>query len=328
MTHPYWAGDPYRQARIALQHGDPTPALGLLAAARGDATYRIHAICWLVDGVVPQLPLLETRLGQDPWNPDLWLLVGAVQQEAAWDARGADRIANTSEDQIRGLLHHMTRARSSLRRAAELLPDDPAPWFQLMSCAMAAKSYPGEMHDMWKELVQRGGDVAYQANRLRLVCLTEKWHGSEAECFAFARERTRDLPPGHPLHALVPLAHVEAYVELRSADRVTTRVWAAIRYLSKRPVKTEIDQASDRLLAGSDAFAGHPASREAHQAFACVYADNGDLDRARHHLIRSGDEATWPWTYFGDKDELFERARVRAGLPPRHSPPGRPASPR
>ena len=318
---PYWTGDPYRQARIALQHGDSGPALALLAASRGDPTSRIHAICWLVDGVVPRLPQLETELGRDPWNPDLWLLAGAVQQEAAWNARGADRIANTSTEQIRGLRHHMTRARESLRRAAELLPDDPAPWFQLMSCAMAAQAYPNEPHDMWQELVQRGGDVAYQANRLRLVSLTAKWHGSEEACFAFARERTQGLPLGHPLYALIPLAYVEAYVELRISDRVLTRVWAALRYLGKRSVRAEVDEASDRLLSGADAFAGHPASREAHQAFACVYADCGDLQRARWHLERSGDEATWPWTYFGDEDELFDRARERAGLPPR---PGRP----
>ncbi|MFC7534465.1 hypothetical protein [Actinoplanes sp. GCM10030250] len=312
-----YASDPYRQACTALQHGDTAPALHLLAASRGDATARIHAIAWLTKDTTSRLPQLEAQLGQDPWNPELWLLVGAMQSTAGFEARGAARINDTSSEQIDGLLHHTTRARESLRRAAELLPDDPAPWFELMSCALGASSYQGEVHDMWKELVRRGGDVSYQANRLRLVTLTEKWYGSEAECFAFARERTRDLPPGHPLLALIPLAHIEAYVELRSSDNVLRRVWAALRYLSKRSVRAEIDPASDRLLAGSLDFASHPASPEAHQAFACVYADCGELERARWHLERSGDIPTWPWGYFGDDDEGFDRARERAGLPPR-----------
>ncbi|MEV6305744.1 hypothetical protein AB0M02_40445 [Actinoplanes sp. NPDC051861] len=314
-----WHPDPYRNARIALQQGDTAPALHLLAAARGDAEARIHALCSLSRNTIPRLPQLEAQLGQDPWNPDLWLLVGTLQEESAWKARGAAVMSETSRAQVDGLMHHMTRARESLHRAAELLPEDPAPWRRLMGCAMAAGKYSGEVHDMWAELVKRGGDISYDANRLRLVTLTGKWHGSEAECFAFARERTRDLPPGHPMHALVPLAHVEAYIELRSDDNVFTRVRAALRYFSRKEVRREVDAASDRLMAGADAYAAHPASPEAHQAFAFVFNDRGDIKRSRPHLERSGDEADWPWVYLSDDDEsedqLLDRARMRAGLP-------------
>lgn len=314
---PFWHPDPYRNARIALQQGDTGPALHLLAAARGDAEARIHALNVLGKDTLGQLPQVQAQLGRDPSNADLWLLAGTLQSETGWKARGAARIAHTSAEQIGGLLQYLSLARESYRRAAELLPDDPAPWYQLMSCAMAAGAYPGEVHDMWKELVRRGGDASYEANRLRLIVLTEKWHGSEQECFAFARERTRDLPPGHPLHALIPLAHVEAYVELRSADSMFTRVRAVFRYFSRGDVRTEVDEAADRLMAGADAYASHPASPESHQAFGFVYDDRGELARAYYHLARSGDEPIWPWGYLGDADEIFDKARGRAGLPPR-----------
>ena len=323
MFAAYWHPDPYRNARIGLEQGHSAPALHLLAATAGDAETRIHAVDTLSkDTIIPRLPQLEAELAQNPANQDLCLLVGAVQQAAGWQARGAAYLADTSEHQVAGLRHFLGRARESLRRAAELAPGDPAPWYELMGCAMAYSAYPDEVHDMWAEVVRRGGDGAYGANTRRLLILTGKWHGSEAECFAFARGRSRDLPPGHPLHALIPLAHVEKYVSLRSSDRVLTRVNAALRYFGRREVRNEVDQASDRLLAGADAYATHTASPAAHQAFGYVFYDRGDTDRARRHLERGGDEVLWPWGYFGDDDDdsgdaVFDRARFRAGLPPR-----------
>ncbi|HWS36694.1 MAG TPA: hypothetical protein VN408_28645 [Actinoplanes sp.] len=311
-----WHPDPYRNARIALQQGDSTPALNLLSAARVDAEARIHALGSLGRDTLHRLPQLEAQLDTEPSNADLWLLVGSMQQELAWNARGAAVISHTSAEQISGLRHHMKRARVSLRRAAELLPGDPAPWNELMSCAMAAQEYHSEPHDMWNEVVQRGGDVAFGANRLRLIILTAKWHGSREECFAFARERTRGLTPGHPLYALIPLAHVEEYVSQRGDDSVLTRVRAVFRYFSRRDVIREIESASDALMAGADTYATHPSSPAAHQAFGFAFDERGDAKRARHHLERSGDEAIWPWTYFGDDWELFEKARMRADLPP------------
>ncbi|GAA1657985.1 hypothetical protein [Actinoplanes couchii] len=314
---PAWHPDPYRNARIALQQGDTAPALHLLGAARGDAEARIHALDTLSrSSALHRLPQLEAQLATEPSNADLLLLVGALQQQAAWDARGAAYISHTSADQINGLMRHMVRARTSLRRVTELLPDDPAPWYELMGCAMAAQDYHNEPHDMWNELVRRGGDVSYAATRLRMTTLTAKWHGSREECFAFARERTRNLTPGHPLYALIPLVHIEEYVSQRSDDKVLTRVRAVFRYFSRRPVREEIEAASDALMAAADTFATHTASPAAHQAFGYVFDDRGDLKRARRHLERSGDEAIWPWLYFGDDDwDLFDKARMRADLP-------------
>jgi hypothetical protein len=325
MFAAYWHPDPYRNARIGLQQGHSAPALHLLTATRGDAETRIHALDTLRKDTIPRLPQLEAELEQNPSNQELCLLVGTLQQAAGWRARGSAYMSDTSREQVAGLQHHLGRARESLRRAAELLPGDPAPWYELMGCAMASSKYPGEVHDMWAEVVQRGGDVSYGVNSQRLIILTGKWHGSEAECFAFARERSRDLPPGHPLHALIPLAHIEKYVSLRSSDSVFTRVNAVFRYFGRRDVRKEIDQASDRLLAGTDTYATHTAAPAAHQAFGYVFYDRGEPDRARRHLERGGDEAIWPWTYFGvdeddDGDAVFDRARLRAGLPPRVRP--------
>ncbi len=314
MSSAYWHTDPYRNARIALQQGHSAPARHLLAATSGNAETRIHALNTLGKDTVGRLPQLEAELQQDPSNQDLCLLVGTLQKEAGWKARGSADMSHTSADQVAGMQHYLLQARESLHRAAELTPEDPAPWYELMGCVMASSRYPGEVHDIWAEVVRRGGEVSYGATSQRMLILTEKWHGSQAQCFSFARERSHNLAAGHPLHALIPLAHIETYVLMRSSDRLFTRINAVFRYFGRRDVRQEIDQASDRLMAGADAFATHTASPEAHQAFGYVYSNRGDADRARRHLELSGDEATWPWVYFGG-DEEFNRARIRAGLP-------------
>lgn len=313
-----WANERVRAARTALVSQDAEPALAMLAEARDHPEWRAHYVGILSGPGEPALPALRAAMSRDPDNPDVCLLIGATLSSAASDARGSDTIDNTSEEQIRGLRFYSGQARQALHRAANLLPSDPVPWCELLSCAMSAREYRGEVDDMWAEIVKRGGDHLYDANRVRLLTLTRKWGGSEKECFEFARDRTRSLPPGHPLLALVPLAHVEALSErLMNADRMVTRLWHLVRYLKKRSVRAEVDTASNRLLAGAYDYAQHPAIQEAHQAFAYIYHHGGNHERARMHLEHGGERsAGWPWVYFGDHEEEFAKARKDAGLAP------------
>jgi hypothetical protein len=92
--------------------------------------------------------------------------------------------------------------------------------------------------------------------------------------------------------------------DLYSANQVR------LGYLSKKEVRTEVDAASDRLLAGADQYADHPWSMAAHQVFAALYQDIPAHERARPHLERGGPRPMpWPWGYFGDEVEKFAAAR-------------------
>jgi hypothetical protein len=311
-----WFEAHLRAARRALDGGDPRPALGLLAQTRSHPELRAHHVDELTRRPHLRgspLPVLHAHAERHPDDPDGLLLLGAALGEAAWEARGADLIKRTSAEQVRGMLHYAGLARQALGRAAALLPSDPVPWCQLLTCAMAASAHPGEGDAVWAEIVARGGGDLFGANCTRLTSLTRKWHGSQRECSDFARRRTRDLPPGHPLLALVPLAHVEALLDLvlKPGQRYV-QIWRMMRLL--RGSRAELDAASQRLLDGTDDYLHHPGTRAAHHAFACAYHESGIHDRARPHLLRSGEgSAGWPWGYFGG-DEEFARARLAAGL--------------
>lgn len=311
-----WYDERLRAARGALVARDAGPALALVGEVRVHPDWRAHYVSFLSRPGEAVLPALRDEMSRDPDNPDVCLLIGTALSVAAGDARGSDLYVNTSQEQRRGLRYFSGQARQALHRAAKLLPSDPVPWCELMNCAMATTDYPGEVADMWAEVLNRGGAYLYRANTIRLLTLTRKWGGSEKECFDFARGRTRDLPPGHPMLALIPLAHIEALSERLMTGNTATRIWHVLRYLKNGAVRAEVDAASHRLLAGSDHFAHHPSSAAAHQAFACVYHRAEANERARPHLERGGEQsADWPWVYFGDGDEQFTRARAAAGLP-------------
>jgi hypothetical protein len=295
----------------ALCQQNDGPALALLADCRSDAGARVHVARKLAPTAVVMLQELQDRQARQPDDPDLWLLTGAAQTEAGYRARGYAIASYTSDEKVRGMATQMSRAGVSLRRAAQLLPDDPAPAVIRMTCAQVAGGR-GQLHEAWQEVVARGGEEIYEANRVRLVSLTRKWYGSMDDCFAFARDRTRELPDGHPLLAMIALAHVESYLDRRMAGSTPARLLAYYSYLRRPAVRAELNAASKRLLAGAAGFAGHPALPEAHQAFACAYHFGGAHRRARPHLERGGAAAAFPWRYFGDAQEVFNRARAHA----------------
>ena len=311
-----WSDPQLEQALRAMLNGDPQPALALLGTVPKDADRRELYAGVLGEGGQSQLPPLEALAERNPDNPDGWLLLGSALASAAWTARGAAVIEMTSDEQIDGLVRLGKQAREALHRAAELAPTDAAPWSQILRCTLGAPDDDDDCERAFTEVARRAPEM-YQANMTRLSSLTAKWYGSQKQALAFARDRTRDLPSGHPLHALIALAHIEGYLEVVTRDNMFGRVWGVLRYWNKR-VRAELDAASDRMLSGTAQFAGHPNSMAAHQVFAAAYRQvSEDPQRCRAHLERSGDRPMqWPWAYFGEHTEEFAAARALAGLVP------------
>lgn len=309
-----WSDERLETAMRALLHRDARPGLALLAVTRSDPHRR--ALYVDVLGSVGKHALGELQaLAQAGEDPDRWLLLGAALSSAAASARGDAVISRTSDGQIQGMLHFAEHARTALRRAARLAPNDPVPWSELFRCAMRAVEHDRELAEVSAEIERRAPDL-YGANISRLVSLTLKWYGSQDQVLAYARTRTAALPPGHPLWALVAYAHIEGLVEVGMRGNVFARIWRSIRYPSNKAVRAEVDAASDRLLADAHRFADHPATKPAHQAFAAFYFQATVPDRARPHLELGGPRpAVMPWGYWGDHAKLFALARRKAGLP-------------
>lgn len=297
------------RAAIALVSGDFGPALEHLAATRAQPYRRELAVDVLGAAGNVVLPALLDAQEERPDDVNLLLLLGSAQSVAGWQERGGARAKHTSAEQFAGLANFTQRSRATLHRAAELDPDDVAPWAALMSVALGAPDRPGEPAEVYEEVVKRVPDLV-NATLRRLQTKAAKWYGSHDEMFAFARAGVEGLPDGHPLLALVPIAHIEMHLDKMAKSGKLARMWqiATLSYFKKQ--RAEVDAVSDRLLAGAD---GQPYSLWAHQIFAMFYFQGEMNDRLALHLARSGKRAArWPWAYLGDPDKRFAAAHQQA----------------
>ncbi|SER04453.1 hypothetical protein SAMN05216188_107183 [Lentzea xinjiangensis] len=305
--------DELLHALHALADGDLTPALGFLTATRDQPYRRELALDAFAYAGSPVLPHLLAATEADPDNVQLLLLLGSAQVAVGWQARGARYADHTTDEQWAGLRDSTQQARRTLLRAAELDPDDVAPWAMLMAVALGAPLATREPADIYEEVHKRVPDLV-NATLRRLQSTAKKWYGSEEEMFAFARTGIADLPDGHPLLAMIAVAHIEKHLEnYRTGGNKLKRLWRALTYLGKQ--RDEVNAASDRLLAGAD---DHPHSRWGHQIFATYYLEadkEQDRDRFAQHMRRSGPlPMRWPWSYFGNHEKQFAKARAASGL--------------
>ncbi|WP_432836386.1 hypothetical protein [Dactylosporangium sp. CA-092794] len=299
--------------------GQARPALDLIAGA-ADVHRREHAVSVLGAAGAGRLEELRELTRQRAYHGERWLLLGAALAAAAWEARGSGRRARTRDREVDRRIQRqqqlVAEARGALRQAAALGRDDAVPWSELTGVVLAAPQHPSEPDDVFRRAVVLGNDL-YRAHTRHLVTLSGKWYGNQDKVLAFARLRAQDRPDGHPLHALIALAHLEGYVEGVLHGNLVGRFWRAWRYFADGAIRREVDAAADRLLAGADEYAQHPWTMSAHQAFAALYHQAGDAHRARTHLELSGDRAAvWPWRYFGDHEKQFASARRAVGLTP------------
>ncbi|MFI5907377.1 hypothetical protein [Dactylosporangium sp. NPDC051541] len=294
--------------------GDPTPALDLIAGT-DDADRREHAVAVLGPGGVARIEQLRELATRQAYRPERWLLLGAALSAAAWAVREDNHATPVvTERLVQQQQALVAEARTALRQAAALSRDDPVPWSELTGAVICAPQHRTEPADVFKRARVLAPDL-YAAHTRHLTGLTRRWYGSQDKVFAFARTRTADRPAGHPLHALIALAHIEGYVAGLLRGTVVGRFWRAWRYFADSKVRRETDTAADLLLSGHDEYATHPWTMTAHQAFAALYHQAGDTGRARTHLELSGEHAaTWPWRYFGDPGDQFATARTAAGL--------------
>ncbi|MEV8512855.1 hypothetical protein [Dactylosporangium sp. NPDC051484] len=292
---------------------EATPALELIAGI-DDIHERERAVSVLGAGGVRQLEPLRELARQQAYRRERWLLLGASLAAAAWEVRDPGASDKATYQQTMQQQALVAEARSALRHAAALGRDDPVPWSELAGVVIGAPLHATEAADVFKRAATIAPDL-YLAHARRLTGLTRRWYGTPDYFLAFARTRVEGRPDGHPLHALVALAHIEGCVDGLLRGNVLGRFWRAWRYFGDPEVRHETDAAADRLLAGDGEYRSHPWAMPAHQAFAALYHQAGDAERTRAHLELAGDRpAVWPWRYFGDPGKLFAAARKSAGL--------------
>lgn len=277
---------------------------------------RVEALGRAAIGRSAAIAALLTEETADADTADLLLWLGRTVIDEAWQIRGDGWADSVGPDRFKLFHATLVNARDPLLAAAELNPEDPVPWEVLQWMALGLEAGRDAKDSIWRE-VSRRVPTLFPAHWGRLQVLSEKWGGSHEEMFAFARSSAAVAPAGHPLTAMLPLAHAEyllcerqPLLERRSS-RAYTRFSAA--HYDPETVQ-ELREASDKW---ADGKLPHPRDLEAHHLFGAILADCGDDERARVHLAEVGDRVHGiPWDYLGcgSAGEKFHDALERLRL--------------
>ncbi|WP_156757175.1 hypothetical protein [Actinokineospora pegani] len=310
-----WEDPELRAAALAAGEGDPGPAIDLVTATRGDWDRRDLVIGFIGDHVLPVYEKI-------PDVPETALLRPAACATAGWGSRGPGRGATVTRLGVEAAADFMAAADEFIMEAAEFDPDDPVPWSLLLACVLPFAADDEQPASAFIEVVRRA-PLLYSARLNRLQSLAPKWFGTREQMLGFAHATAADLPDGHPLHALVALAHLESYLETLTEGGFFKRLRRGTGYLRDESVRAEVDAASDRLLA-TPPFGGgrHPRSGSAHQVFAAFYLELAEgfacsaparSRLARHMALAGAGPDELPWAYFGDPVDRFHKARSIRG---------------
>ncbi|WP_245588753.1 MULTISPECIES: hypothetical protein [Actinoalloteichus] len=243
-------------------------------------------------------------------DPELWLLAGSVYRHEAWTVRGDGVAEDVGHDRYQIFFATLRKAVAPLHEAAAQLPEDPCPWMVLVCVGQGLQVDREQQDEVWSETVLRSPTL-YPAHWYRVQALAAKWGGSHEASLRFARETVARAPAGHPLTAVLPLAHFEVYLHnLEETFRARRRVeYFRIHTRYFEDNAGELVDASDKW---SRDPVPHPRAREAHNLFAAALSQAGDLPRTRRHLLGMEDRLhPVPWAYLGDPEQEYRRTASR-----------------
>lgn len=221
--------DTRSQDALALEHAAKKNKLQdfthLLATA-GDDTL-LELVAAKVDSKV-----FEDYARQNEGDFKAHYLYGEYLLDKAWLARSGAVASKVSAKQVEGFYHYLNLAKDQLFKAKELRPEFIGIYNSLLNLAVGNSDKP-MAYALYQEASQLQSDVL-DYHVTMLIVLTEKWLGSEAEMFEFARAHSGRVTKG-PLKALIPVAHFEAQLFMKADEREA--------YFAKPEVQREVRDA-------------------------------------------------------------------------------------
>ena len=193
-------------------------------------------------------------------------------------------------------------------QATRLAPADPLPALQRIDRCRGANDVDGARRAFAQ--VQRTDPQRRAAHRKLLMALTDKWGGSHEDMFQLARQASASAPAGHPLLALVAMAHFERWVYAHFFEE-DKRV--QVLYLQNADAKAEVARAHDRWLQGNPSDA--TVLLAPRMWFAGWFKLVDDRERLAMELRACDRHYSYmPWTYFGDEEEVLKEAYASVGF--------------
>jgi hypothetical protein len=228
---------------------------------------------------------LERWVADEPHNATAVLLLGAVEVERAWEARGLALAAQTAPNRLRAFGEILQRAELLCRAAADLDPADPTPWEWLLRMAR------GQQVEVTETLSRRQRLAALSPHHFMghytAVCsLSPMWGYPVETMFEQAEGWAAEAPAGSVLPALTFVAHFEWWRRGHLDER---------RFLRDPRIRAAAEDATSRMPMT-------PCQRRdefwAHNHAAGWYSLIHDWRRAAQHLqLLGGYRTAAPWEY-------------------------------
>ena len=292
------AGDP-RAAQLihAVASDDADGVRAVLTQAAGaDERERLTALLAELPGH-PQP--FETWVEREPDNPTARLARAAHGIGFAWAARGAGYGDTVGKDDWTVFLERLRRAEGDLLRAAEYDRDDAVPWSLMLMSGRGVEAPKEELLGRYEQ-AQARHPWLLEAHLQLLQALCAKWFGSDEESLGFARAVARDAPEGAAVRALVPMAHIEIWLDMDRRDGQSPDA-----YQERPDVREEIQEAARRSVF-ADGFSDDLVTVPALNVFAVGLYLFGDEPAAAALVQRLGDRRTdFPWAYLSDPDRRY-----------------------
>ncbi|MFJ8581656.1 DUF4034 domain-containing protein [Micromonospora sp. NPDC093277] len=300
---PAMGDDTARALREALLRRDWRAGHDLLTAATDPDDHAFYV------SIAADVPGVQDWIGEwidaEPGSTLPVLVRGAHAVHWAWEARGAASAKRTSQEQFQEFRRRLKLAENCLDEVVSRNPDDTTAWTFLVKSARGRQVGRPEAQRRFDEVVARhpGHRIAHE-QMLQYNCA--KWFGSHEQMFAFARDAVAKMPPGSPLGALIPSAHLEMWLDLPSGRDD--------EYLRGADVVAEVNAAADQSVRHPD-YRRRPGWPVAHNYFAQLFARAGDHRSAVEQFEVIGDRVTeLPWCYnIGTPSMAFARWRRKVG---------------
>lgn len=304
----------------AVEEGYLNAGIVLLGETRRDPdlrSLRLDALSHAAVGSSQAIAqLIDQHRGTED-RADLLLWLGRTIIDEAWAIRGGSFAESVGEDRFKMFFATLSGAHEPLMEAARLCPGDPIPWESMIWFALGMQFDSASGDLIWDEVLSRSTTL-FSGHWARLQAVAAKWGGSHERMFAHAREAVSLAPEGHPLTAMLALAHLDHLLaeerRLVEENRMMAYMRFSMTYFSDEVV-AELREAERRWTAHARP---HPRDLDAHHLFGAVFVrDSGTHDLAARHLRQVGNRVgrAAPWGYLGDPAEEFAAALRKLRLP-------------
>ncbi|MFD5976359.1 hypothetical protein [Streptomyces bacillaris] len=228
------------------------------------------------------------------------LISGARHVTWGWEARTSARAVDVTREQWQVFGERLAIAEEQLLAAVELESGWVTPWRWLLTS--------GRGMSLGDEVNRARFDAALRREPLDLDIhidwlsqLQPRWGGEQGEALAFAREALQRAPQGHRLGCVIAMARIEEWVESDGGDCLETD-----------EIRAELRAAAEHSILHPSYVRG-PGWQYDFNTFAMALSLAGERHTVRRVFqALDGARTEWPWDYFADPEEQFDR-RARRG---------------